>query len=92
MRDFRDGPLDFIPKPGTKYKGLPQFPGFGKIALKDKVPVYIPPKAKPVTYSFDYTEDSAERNYNSIWDTWGGNRKNFDESQNNINLETIPGP
>ena len=94
LSDVRNGPLGFIPKPGSKFN-------LGKLAIKkdkDKtIPVYFPPKfekAKPVTYSFDYEEDSAERNYNKLWDSWG-TRKKFDVDEftsNSINLEALPGP
>ena len=83
LKDFRNGPLKFVPKPGE----------FFKDTVKNPVPVYKP-ASKPVTYSFDYTEDSAEKSYNKLWESYG-TRKNYDEiwNSNDINTETVhPGP
>ena len=85
LNEIRNGPLKFVPKPGQFFKDT-------VAGIKNPVPVYKP-ASKPVTYSFDYTEDSAEKNYNKLWESYG-TRKNYDEiwNSNDINTETVPGP
>lgn len=82
---FRNGPLGFIPKPGSVKKGS-LAEAFKATLTKDKTK-----KAKPVVYSFDLDEAISERNYDAKMTQF--NAQTTDESTSKFdNLGLVPGP